>query len=98
MPKEGNRSARSRGPSDAYQTTLSKTHSDLASLVRGLYGRVARRLGVDPSYVSRVARGERWSKAIDAELRRQLDKILRSFKYRRGRVPHVTGRKKQSKE
>ena len=32
--------------------------TNLASLIRGLYGRVARQLKVDPSYVSRVARGE----------------------------------------
>jgi hypothetical protein len=30
----------------------------LPSLCRGLYNRVAQKLGCDPSYVSRVARGE----------------------------------------
>jgi len=36
----------------------------LPSLSRGLYKRVADKLGCDPSYVSRVARGERSSKAV----------------------------------
>ncbi len=43
-------------------------------LHEGLYARVARKLGVDASYVSRVARGERTSErifnAILSELRR----------------------------
>lgn len=40
----------------------------------GLYSRVAKKLGLDPSYISRVAKGERMSErilsAIVAELRR----------------------------
>ena len=51
--------------------------SDLASRLRGLYGRVARRLGVDPSYVSRVARGERHSRSVSKALGRELNKIIR---------------------
>lgn len=43
------------------------------SIFRGLFSRVARRLGVDPSFVSRVARGERSSslvrEALDEEMR-----------------------------
>jgi hypothetical protein len=35
---------------------------------RGLYARVARRLGVDRSYVSRVARGERRSRRVERAL------------------------------
>jgi transcriptional regulator with XRE-family HTH domain len=49
-------------------------------LYRGLYSRVARNLGVDPSYVSRVARGERRSKSIEAALGaeiRRLEKRIR---------------------
>jgi hypothetical protein len=49
---------------------------NLASLIRGLYGRVARQLKVDPSYVSRVARGERQSDAIEASLERELKRIM----------------------
>jgi hypothetical protein len=66
---------------------------DLASLIRGLYGRVARRLGVDPSYVTRVARSERRSEAIEAELRRQLGEIMRFLEARRGKRRKKTARK-----
>jgi transcriptional regulator with XRE-family HTH domain len=38
------------------------------SLFRGIYNRVAKRLGVDPSYVSRVARGERKSEVVEKAL------------------------------
>lgn len=50
--------------------------ANLASLIRGLYGRVARQLKVDPSYVSRVARGERQSDAIESSLERELKRIM----------------------
>jgi len=50
--------------------------TNLASLIRGLYGRVARQLKVDPSYVSRVARGERQSDAIESALERELKRIM----------------------
>jgi hypothetical protein len=50
--------------------------TNLASLIRGLYGRVARQLKVDPSYVSRVARGERQSGVIEASLERELKRIM----------------------
>jgi hypothetical protein len=49
---------------------------NLASLIRGLYGRVARQLKVDPSYVSRVARGERQSDSIEASLEKELRRIM----------------------
>ena len=48
----------------------------LPSRFRGLYHRVAKRLGLDPSYVSRVARQERQSEAVSAELRKEVDRIL----------------------
>ena len=61
-------------------------HSDNASIVqgpalppqtlyRGLYIRIARRLRIDPSYVSRVARGERHSKAVEQALRHEIEQI-----------------------
>ena len=50
--------------------------TNLASLIRGLYGRVARQIKVDPSYVSRVARGERQSDVIEASLERELKRIM----------------------
>jgi hypothetical protein len=50
------------------------SNTSLPSLFRGVYSRVARKLRIDPSYVSRVARGERnsadISKALEVELRR----------------------------
>jgi len=46
---------------------LRRIHSYLQSLC-GLYSRVARRFGVDRSYVSRVARGERRSDEIETAL------------------------------
>ena len=49
---------------------------NLASIFRGLYVRVASRLWVDPSYVSRVARGERKSEAVEAALERETRKII----------------------
>ena len=53
---------------------------NLASLIRGLYGRIARHLDVDPSYVSRVARGERQSEAIEAALEREMRQIMKMVK------------------
>jgi hypothetical protein len=53
-----------------------KAPPNLASLIRGLYRRVAHQLELDPSYISRVARGERQSKIVESALRRELRKIL----------------------
>ena len=53
------------------------------ALYRGLYVRIAKKLGVDPSYVSRVARGQRSSAIIEKSLRRELDQIARKL----GEVP-----------
>jgi transcriptional regulator with XRE-family HTH domain len=39
-----------------------------AALFRGLYSRVAKQLGVDPSYVSRVARGQRRNADVESAL------------------------------
>ena len=47
-----------------------------ASLFRGFYGRIARQLDIDPSYVSRVARGERQSATIEAALEREMKRII----------------------
>jgi transcriptional regulator with XRE-family HTH domain len=40
----------------------------------GIYSRIARRLGVDRTYVSRVAKGERRSPEIEAALVREFDR------------------------
>jgi len=42
----------------------------------GLYSRVARQLGVDRSYVSRVARGQRRSEPIERALTDEFDRIV----------------------
>lgn len=44
----------------------------LPSMCRGLYHRVAQKVGCDPSYVSRVARGERTSRAVSEALRAEI--------------------------
>ena len=44
----------------------------LPSLCRGIYNRVAQKVGCDPSYVSRVARGERNSKVVSEALRAEI--------------------------
>jgi hypothetical protein len=44
----------------------------LPSLCRGIYNRVAQKVGCDPSYVSRVARGERNSVAVSEALRAEI--------------------------
>ena len=41
----------------------------------GLYSRIARQLHVDRSYVSRVARGERRSEAVEHALTAEFDRI-----------------------
>ncbi len=48
-------------------------------LYRGLYVRVARKIGVDPSYVSRVARGERQSPEVQAALNHEIEQISRKL-------------------
>jgi hypothetical protein len=42
----------------------------------GLYSRVARQLSVDRSYVSRVARGERHSDAVENAISTEFDRIM----------------------
>jgi hypothetical protein len=101
MPKAGRSLSKQRHPSKSQRTNfahLTKPPSDLSSLLRGLYGRVARKLGVDPSYVSRVARSERRSEAIDAELKRQLNKVLKFLQKRRNVSGSRTKKQKSSRE
>lgn len=45
------------------------------ALYRGLYIRIAKKLSVDPSYVSRVARGERHSRSVEDALQQELQSI-----------------------
>lgn len=45
------------------------------ALYRGIYSRVAKQLGLDRSYVSRVASGERRSKKVEAALLAEIKRI-----------------------
>jgi hypothetical protein len=54
---------------------------NLASVFRGVYSRVASRLNVDPSYVSRVARGERQSDAIESALERETTRLIQKLSH-----------------
>jgi hypothetical protein len=56
----------------------------LPSMFRGIYDRVARKVGCDPSYVSRVARGERNSDAVRNVLESEISKAW-----------HVIGKQQQ---
>jgi hypothetical protein len=64
---------------------MSKSILQFVSEMRGLYKRVADQLEVDPSYVSRVSRGERRSPKIEALLKREVSKFLK-FASRRAQV------------
>ena len=59
----------------------------LPSLCRGLYNRVAQKLGCDPSYVSRVARGDRSSQAVSEALQAEIQKIDAKHRTRKNGSP-----------
>jgi hypothetical protein len=62
------------------------------TLFRGLYGRVARRLGVDVSYVSRIARGERKSSVAEKALAREFNRAVSAMRnevIRSSKKPYV---------
>jgi DNA invertase Pin-like site-specific DNA recombinase len=52
-----------------------KRLNDVVERVCGIYTRVARRLGVHRSYVSRVARGERRSETIEQALLAEYERV-----------------------
>jgi len=56
-------------------TTKIERLSGLVEELCGLYARVARRLGVHRTYVSRVARGERSSEAVENALIEEYDRV-----------------------
>src|SRR5271169_2163263 len=58
------------------------------SIFRGLYQRVAVKLGVDPSYVSRVARGERQSAAVLVALQAEMDVIRQHLNQQNAKFPN----------
>jgi hypothetical protein len=53
----------------------------LPSLSRGIYRRVAQKVDCDPSYVSRVARGERQSRIVSEVLLIEIQRTLELAKY-----------------
>ena len=55
---------------------------------RGLYSRVARELGVDRSYVSRVASGERVSERVQRALEREVTRIEKSLSKPQPKIRH----------
>jgi len=57
------------------KVTYIRPPKDLSVQLIGLYSRVARKLGVDPSYVSQVARGESRSALVEDALRDELIRI-----------------------
>jgi hypothetical protein len=80
---------------DARKAPMNRDKSEnrpppLVSLFRGLYTRVAQKLGVDPSYVSRVARGERESDAVTAVLSTEMRKIFERAGNHNGNHSHLT--------
>jgi hypothetical protein len=82
MPSRGSSSRRissdkrRRAADETRRAASEQFPSDLASLLSGLYARVARKIHFDASYVSRVARRERHSTTVEAALRRELNDIL----------------------
>ena len=60
---------------DNSNTSVSSRKESPQMLYRGLYVRIARKLGVDASYVSRVARGDRRSSEVESALRQALAEI-----------------------
>jgi hypothetical protein len=64
---------------DNSSTTLTPGTQSPHTLYRGLYVRIARKLGVDPSYVSRVARGHRRSSQVESALREAQEEINRQL-------------------
>jgi hypothetical protein len=65
---------------------------NLATAFRGLYARVASRLDVDPSYVSRVARGERESEEIAQAIDYEMSQIMRLSEFNRRSRRHAANR------
>jgi transcriptional regulator with XRE-family HTH domain len=49
-------------------------------LYRGIYSRVAKQLGIDRSYVSRVASGERQSDKVQRALLREIERVEKIMK------------------
>jgi len=66
---------REAGPAKEQSTAKLKKLNALVESVCGIYTRVARRLGVHRSFVSRVARGERRSQPVEDVLLTELKRV-----------------------
>jgi transcriptional regulator with XRE-family HTH domain len=56
------------------QVAKLKTLRHYVETLCGIYSRIARRLGVDRTYVRRVAKGERHSPSVEAALIQEFDR------------------------
>jgi hypothetical protein len=64
--------------SNGYGSRDRKSHKGIADLVteyRGIYNRIAAQTGVDPSYVSRIARGERTNAQVESALLKEVSRL-----------------------
>jgi transcriptional regulator with XRE-family HTH domain len=68
------REAKTAAKEQASTAKLKKLNA-LVESVCGIYARVARRLGVHRSFVSRVARGERRSEPVEDDLLAELKRV-----------------------
>ena len=92
-PSTGNKLGCDSRPDE--KDPLENSLDDWAAGLRGLYARVARTLGVNPSYVKRVARGEQQSEEIEEELSRELERTVRKFGKKRPSARQKTVRNKR---
>jgi hypothetical protein len=67
-------------PSKTTKTAAESDQSDFPIILKRIYRRVADVLDVTPSYVSRVARGERRSAAVEFAIDRESRKIIRMLR------------------
>ena len=70
---------------------------ELAQLLKGVYHRVSRELGLPPYYISRAARGELHSKVVESALERELKRVLAATNGNEGAASRNT-RKTRAKE
>lgn len=71
---------------------------DLSHHVKGLYDRVARRLGLGRSYVSQVARGERQSEVVEEGLKDALTAVVERANKQNGLRQRTSGNRRNRKK
>jgi transcriptional regulator with XRE-family HTH domain len=62
------------------RNTSTRTELKRHQLYRGVYSRVAKELGIDRSYVSRVASGERRSEKVEKAILREIERVEKMMK------------------